>query len=941
MISKKPIKTASGNPQLKSGFIFLLNDEKPDAIKVINESIEKMKKENLSLSTFHLLTKNPSEFRELAGNELKLSALTNDNYGEFFSDKEMDRVFLWNEAEKLTSLVNFNEFFKHTVPAPEPDEYSELEWNNQPLNISPGILLSTETAKFIFSQLAITGKNFKEDIPFFLRNLHLKKIQSTKILSECPFSPSGKLSFKPNISSSTSRWYKWNIQLPLKDGFRNMKDHPVVGEPSISRLIFFIVAALTFITLPIISYHAGISGDEEKHYMHAEKVYNYFATAGKDSSALSDPQLKLNYYGQSFDLLTFLAVKVLNTDKIYEVRHVMNGTLGALTIIVAGLLARYLAGSMTGILTMLFLFFSPRFLGHSMNNPMDIPFALGYVFTIFQIIRFLDRLPRFSYTIASLIALGIAFTISIRIGGLLLIPYLFMFSGLYLLVRRWPWELFSKGWLRFAGKGLEFLLIISIAGYFISLIPWPYGLKNPVKNPLESLKMMSNIEVSLRVLFNGSIHWSDKLPWFYIPKFILISVPAIILLGFILSVAFMSIWKKIAQPFWLFVLMFSTIFPVIYIIYKESNVYGGWRHLIFIYPTLVVLAAASFRIIYQLLDKKLLRIILGIVLAGSLISPALHIIRNYPNQYIYFNQLVGGVNKAYKNYETDYYLVSLKSGTDWLKDNVLGKMEAGENSPVKIISNAPTLIMQYYFKDFIDIVETPYTRYYDRGMHDWDYAVFFCNYIDPYQIRKGIWPPKNTVYTVKVDDVTVCAVVKRENKNDFEGSAKLSRGLNEKDILIINEGLMQLEKAVEYDERNEVAYINLATGYIMLQKYELARQKLNRLLEIYPQYDRALSTIGYSYLSEGEFLRDGNKIDKAIAYFNEALKVNYKHATSYYNLGLAYYMKKDYQSAIQHLQSAVDFSPGYRDPYFLMIKILEETGHPQEAANLREYLQNL
>ena len=187
----------------------------------------------------------------------------------------------------------------------------------------------------------------------------------------------------------------------------------------------------------------------------------------------------------------------------------------------------------------------------------------------------------------------------------------------------------------------------------------------------------------------------------------------------------------------------------------------------------------------------------------------------------------------------------------------------------------------------------------------------------------------------------VCAVVKRENKDDFEGSAKLSRGLSERDILIINEALMQLEKAVDYDERNEVAYINLATGYITLQKYELARQKLNRLLEIFPQYDRALSTIGYSYLSEGEFLRDGNKIDKAIAYLNEALKVNYKHSTSYYYLGLAYYLKKDYQRAIQYLQSAVDYSPGYRDPYFLMIKIMEETGHHQEAANVREYMQNL
>jgi hypothetical protein len=48
-------------------------------------------------------------------------------------------------------------------------------------------------------------------------------------------------------------------------------------------------------------------------------------------------------------------------------------------------------------------------------------------------------------------------------------------------------------------------------------------------------------------------------------------------------------------------------------------------------------------------------------------------ISNHPNQYIYFNELYGGVEKAFGYYELDYYQNSGKVGTDWIKENVLKK----------------------------------------------------------------------------------------------------------------------------------------------------------------------------------------------------------------------------------------------------------------------------
>ena len=46
-------------------------------------------------------------------------------------------------------------------------------------------------------------------------------------------------------------------------------------------------------------------------------------------------------------------------------------------------------------------------------------------------------------------------------------------------------------------------------------------------------------------------------------------------------------------------------------------------------------------------------------------------VKVHPNETVYFNELEGGVKNAYGNYETDYYMNSIKPCADWLKKNVL------------------------------------------------------------------------------------------------------------------------------------------------------------------------------------------------------------------------------------------------------------------------------
>lgn len=83
------------------------------------------------------------------------------------------------------------------------------------------------------------------------------------------------------------------------------------------RIIFWILALILLVLMLLISRDAGISGDEEVHYKQSELVYNYFASHGADKSALDTPETHLQYYGQAFDNLVTLLIRVFKIEDIY------------------------------------------------------------------------------------------------------------------------------------------------------------------------------------------------------------------------------------------------------------------------------------------------------------------------------------------------------------------------------------------------------------------------------------------------------------------------------------------------------------------------------------------------------------------------------------------------------------------------------------------------
>ena len=131
------------------------------------------------------------------------------------------------------------------------------------------------------------------------------------------------------------------------------------------KYIFYSFALLLLLFMLKGGFDAGISGDEYLHYNQSVSVYNYFASFGKDTSALNTSKTHLKYYGQSLDNLTTIVIKWFNIDDIFLFRHLSCSLVGWLTVIVTAFFAVWLAGYGAGILVILLFALSPTFLGHA------------------------------------------------------------------------------------------------------------------------------------------------------------------------------------------------------------------------------------------------------------------------------------------------------------------------------------------------------------------------------------------------------------------------------------------------------------------------------------------------------------------------------------------------------------------------------------------------
>jgi len=521
------------------------------------------------------------------------------------------------------------------------------------------------------------------------------------------------------------------------------------------RNIFWSLAAVTFIYMILVVPAYGISGDGVTQYNYGTHVWNYIKTFGENKTVLTDEYIlkkELQYYGGFFDGFAAMLIDVFAPKDVFLLRHYWCMLFGFIGLLSTGLFAREIGGWRAGILAMILLFFTGRYLGESFNNPKDPPFAATYILALYAMVIWLKNLENLKWKHTVLLGLAIALCLSIRIGGLLLFAYLGLFYALIL----WQKKLFGT---KAFSKTLVHFALTCFIGYFVAILWWPFALEAPLSNPLEALRVMSSYPLQVKMLFEGQRIESTQVPWYYLPKWMLIGLPLYLIIGFTGGCILAYKMRKSFNSIFIWVLLFITIFPVLYILYKKAVLYDGLRHALFVVPPMAVIAALFYTYVGQLITKKGIQYAFAGLLLVLIALPARFMFANHPNEYVYFNELTGGIKGAYGNYETDYYMNSIKQGFEWLKENELSKLKNKDS--VVVATNCVEPVSAYAIFSPVPI-KYVYNRFYEKNEQDWDYGLYFGRFLDKEQLENEYFPSGMAIHIIEADGVPLCAVLKND-----------------------------------------------------------------------------------------------------------------------------------------------------------------------------------
>lgn len=812
-------------------------------------------------------------------------------------------------------------------------------------------LYPAAVAKQLFGQMKVNGWAHDVEILYSAHldgtrikemPLHWEAVDNSKVSL---LKDSLKMLWQVLMISGRMR-FDYLIAGPVKTLTGKNKSSLEPASSQLFRLMFTLVAVLLFFLMPFLSKDYGISSDEWIQSDYGHQVYDYF-TKGDSRAVEFENQKKgyetIIYYSGGFEFISTVVYKLFGTHE-FNTRHFLNALFGFLAILFAGLTGRRLGGWRAGFFTLVVLALTPRFFGHAMNNPKDIPFAAGYIFTIYFLIRMVMELPRPQLRTMIWVAFGIAWTINIRVGGLILIGYLFAFLGFEVLFNK----SLRSSLKQFFAKYVKYALLIAAAGYLGGLIFWPYALQDPLSHPLKAMEVMSNYVTNIRILFDGEHIMSNQVPWYYIPHWLYISSPVLLLAGAVIACLLIPLFNmKLSayKPRLLLLLAFTIIFPVFYAVYKNSNLYDGMRHFLFIIPSIAIASGLGWDALGKILPGKPGLWATYLVFALLAFIPLKWMIANHPNQVVYFSELAGGIDGAYGKYETDYYMNSVKEATKWLYNN---EGFASKSETVLVGTNA-SFPVRKYMEDLEANIKNPYTSYANRASRDWDYGIFISRYVDKEQLLK-YWPPQHTIHTVKADNTPICAVVKRPSKDDLLGTQAFSEGNYAKAIDHFTE-------YIALDTTNEMVYAQLGAAYLNSNEIESAAIAFEHAIRINPSDIQSRNNLGVAYVNTGR----GNK---AIALFNEMLATQledvrkyektfkkdqqnqdayYRLAQSYailgqtyHYLGVAYKATGNTDAAITNLTQALSYSQqNQRQIYLELAGIYQEMGNMNKA---QEYI---
>lgn len=688
---------------------------------------------------------------------------------------------------------------------------------------------------------------------------------------------------------------------------KKVENLPIIEKPEQSywKYLFWGAAAVILVLMLANARTVGHGGDDLWYLAHGKFTLNYFLdkdTTVFDYSNVEDYHVKLvptmTGSGAGFEMIPAGISRMFHIDNMLLVKKCCLAFFGFLLILFTGLIGKEVKNFKLGLLAMAMMFFTPNIVGLSFCGGQDVPSATGFAMALYGFLVLTRVFPDISIKGAVFAFLGITIATSVRISGLMLLMYFFVAVVMEFIARKDLRQLFPQKQFLTVVKILCVCLVLGIAAALTGLCAYPSVFHNGlVKHVVDSFIASSNFSLSIPYIYEGKMAYATNPPEHYLLYSLLRTLPYYIMIGAGLFLAFsVRIFKRYRKTAIIF-LLFTALFPPIYIVASHANIYNGWRHLLFFYAPFAVLVSIGWYQLFELIKPKKLKeqvfypivaVIMLLIVSPTMIWMA----KNHSYIYCYYNKSVGN---PYLKFELDYYETSATKAYDWFRENELPKLDSTVTISTKIFTPV------YYAQMLGDtsrvkLFVAPFMGFAEA---DCDYSILNYHVIQPKALKK-FFPPQGTIHVEYVDGNPICALVKR-NKLDSRGIKLCKQGK-------YAEAVPLLDSAYQFDPNNFGIWFWLGIAHYQTRNFEKSIEFFNKDVNFMPTNEKYAIATMYN----GSSLYELKRYDEAIKTLHEAER----HCVDQHNLpfirahlGLAYFAKNEYANALPYLQAALPAYP--------------------------------
>jgi hypothetical protein len=259
--------------------------------------------------------------------------------------------------------------------------------------------------------------------------------------------------------------------------------------------------------------------------------------------------------------------------------------------------------------------------------------------------------------------------------------------------------LVSRKW-----RMLPRFLAYGLIAFFFMLAFWPHLWPDPIGRLIQSISNSAHYPGLHPTVFRGAL--VESTPLYYLPILLAVQLTETTLV--LMLAGAVILLKKFPRDLVVVILTWFVL-PVIAIIWMRVNLYDNFRQVFFILPPLFLLAGLGLDWLLTFIRRRgiyYLALFL-IVLPGLYANLTL-----YPYQYIYYNQLVGGVRGAYRVFEFDYWYLAFKEAQAYVNQTAGANANifAGDAKQTAEVFARPDLIFNAFGAK-------------NRNLKDYDYII--------------------------------------------------------------------------------------------------------------------------------------------------------------------------------------------------------------------------